>query len=628
MKKLHKGCIWLAALILTLMILLPALAQQEKTVTILFTHDLHSHFLPSADEDGGEFGGYARLMHAISTQKALDPDALLVDGGDFSMGSLFQTAYADSALELRMMGRMGYDATTFGNHEYDYLPKGLSSMLQAALASGDPLPAIVEANYLPPDTSDADILSLKEALDAYGVKPYEIVEKGGVPFVLFGLMGIDGDDCAPGSGMILHDPEDTAKEVIRDAGAQCRERYGMEPIYVCLSHSGTSGGEGEDYDLAKAVPEIDIIISGHTHTTLYEPILVGNTVIASAGEYGRNLGIVRLSYDGQDAAFSSYELIPIDENCPEDPEMALAVSEFKEAVNTGYLADYGYTFDQVVVHNPYSFDSVDEVYATQHESTLGNLFSDAYRDAASRATGISVDVAVTASGVVRETIPLGDVSVSAVFNTSSLGVGTEGELILLYLTGADLKTVLEIDASVQPLMRSAQLFSSGVKYSFNTNRMLFNKVDSACLIRSDGKEEAIVDDQLYSVVTGRYVGQMLGSVEEMSYGLIKITPRDADGNPVNPADFGDYVIQTPEGKPLKEWYAITDYLHRMGGQMDPAYSQPDGRKQVYSSLNPIALLKNANVFTWILCAVILLVILLIALAARGLVRWILRVRKK
>jgi len=376
------------------------------------------------------------------------------------------------------------------------------------------------------------------------------------------------------------------------------------------------------------VPEIDIIISGHTHTTLYEPILVGNTVIASAGEYGRNLGIVRLSYDGQDAAFSSYELIPIDENCPEDPEMALAVSEFKEAVNTGYLADYGYTFDQVVVHNPYSFDSVDEVYATQHESTLGNLFSDAYRDAASRATGISVDVAVTASGVVRETIPLGDVSVSAVFNTSSLGVGTEGELILLYLTGADLKTVLEIDASVQPLMRSAQLFSSGVKYSFNTNRMLFNKVDSACLIRSDGKEEAIVDDQLYSVVTGRYVGQMLGSVEEMSYGLIKITPRDADGNPVNPADFGDYVIQTPEGKPLKEWYAITDYLHRMGGQMDPAYSQPDGRKQVYSSLNPIALLKNANVFTWILCAVILLVILLIALAARGLVRWILRVRKK
>ena len=82
-------------------------ADNTKEVTVLFTHDLHSHFLPSKDEDGGEFGGYARLMTAIKEQKEKYPHAVLVDGGDFSMGSLFQTCFASDALELRMMGLMG-----------------------------------------------------------------------------------------------------------------------------------------------------------------------------------------------------------------------------------------------------------------------------------------------------------------------------------------------------------------------------------------------------------------------------------------------------------------------------------------------------------------------------------------
>ena len=87
----------------------------------------------------------------------------------------------------------------------------------------------------------------------------------------------------------------------------------------------------------------------------------------------------------------------------------------------------------------------------QHDSALGNLLADAYRWAAEKTLGVPVDLALTASGVIRESIPMGDVTVSDVFNIASLGVGTEGELICAYLTGRDLKTVLEVDASVQPL---------------------------------------------------------------------------------------------------------------------------------------------------------------------------------
>ncbi len=117
------------------------------STTILFTHDMHSHFLPTTDSDGGESGGFARLSTLLKEQRELHPDALTLDGGDFSMGSLFQAIYATDAPELRMMGTLGYDATTFGNHEFDYRQTGFASMLEAAVASGDALPMILEAYF-------------------------------------------------------------------------------------------------------------------------------------------------------------------------------------------------------------------------------------------------------------------------------------------------------------------------------------------------------------------------------------------------------------------------------------------------------------------------------------------------
>ncbi len=582
----------------------PQAEAKNEDVTILFTSDLHSHLLPSVNEDGkGEYGGYARLMTRINEQKAISPNAILVDGGDFSMGSLFQTAYATSAIELRMMGAMGFDATTFGNHEYDYLQTGLKSMLNTAKASGDPLPALLCSNYMPPkEGQEGYDKEMWEALNNYGVKDYMIIERGGVCFVLFGLFGVDSDDCAPNSGMVFEDPIETAKKTVETAIKDCKDTYGAEPIVVCLSHSGAeTDGTGEDVDLAKAVDGIDVIISGHTHTTMREAIKVNDTTIVAAGEYGRYLGIVKLNNDG---SLKKYELLPVDETVAEDPEIAALVEDYKTTVEKDYLSKYGYTFDQVLVNNTYKFDTVDEVYDTQHESTLGNLFADAYKTAAEKATGKKVDVAITAAGVIRATMPIGNVTVSDVFNAASLGVGTEGELVSIYITGKDLKNAMELDASVQPLMTSAQLFMSGVEYSFNTSRMIFNKVDYAKLQNKDGSLTDIDNDKLYHIVAGMYMGQMLGSAEESSMGILTITPRDIDGNPIEVNELVNYVIKDENGNPLKEWYAIANYLNSMDKNMDTRYSKPDGRKIVYSSLNPVKLLRNANIFTYIVLAVV------------------------
>ncbi len=614
----------ISALLLMMIIIASALitasADEGKEVTLLFTHDLHSHFLPSKDEDGGEFGGYARLMTAINEQKEKYPDALLVDGGDFAMGSLFQTCFTTDALELRLMGQMGYDVTTLGNHEFDYLPEGLAAMLNTAVESGDRLPQIVNSNYLPPALGEEGYIEeISEAFEIYGVKKYTIIERGGVYFVLFGIFGTDSDDCAPNSGMVFENPAEVSQNVVNTAVAECKEKYGAEPVVVCLSHSGTENGEGEDYELAQNVEGIDLIVSGHTHTTFYEPIKVNDTYIVSSGEYGKNLGVVNMSFDGKAATLTDYELIPVDENVKEDLSIAKKVQDYKEQVDANYLAKYGVTFDEVIVNNPYKFDSVDEVYATQHDSDLGNLFADAYKSAVEKATGESVDVALTAAGVIRETLPVGKITTSDIFNAASLGVGTEGELIKVYITGKELKAALEVDASVQPIMKSAQLFFSGVEYSFNTNRMIFNKVDKAYLVRNDGTKEEINDDKMYSVVTGMYAGQMLGSVKEKSFGLLSITPKDEKGNPLKADELKNYVVYE-NSAPLKEWYAITAYLKAMNGEMSSYYESADGRKTVYSSLAPTDMLRNANVFTYVAMGVVLLILAVIALVAVLIVR--------
>ncbi len=592
-----------------------ASADNAKEVTVLFTHDLHSHFLPSKDEDGGEFGGYARLMTVINEQREKNPHAILVDGGDFSMGSLFQTCFASDALELRMMGLMGYDATTFGNHEFDYLPEGLASMLDCAVSSGDRLPAIVNANYLPSE----DNIGMNKALENYGVSDYIVIERGGVYFAVFGVNGYDSDDCAPNSGMILHSPAEVSQKVVDKAVSECKEKYGTEPVVICLSHGGTENGTGEDYDLAESVEGIDLIVSGHTHTTLEDPVVVNNTAIVSAGEYGRFLGVAKMSFDGKGAAVTDYELVPVDENVPEDSFIASKVQEYKEQVDANYLAKYGASFDEVIVNNPFKFDSVDQVYATQHDSDLGNLFADAYKWAVEKATGETVDVALTAAGVIRETLPQGKVTVSDVFSAASLGVGTEGELVKVYITGKELKAALEVDASVQPIMKAAQLFFAGVEYSFNTNRMIFNKVDSAYLVRNDGTREEIVDDKMYSVVTGMYAGQMLGSVKEKSFGLLSITPKDVYGNPLEADELKNFVVYDKD-TPLKEWYAITAYLKSMNGEVWESYESADGRKAVYASFAPGDMLRNANVFTFAVIGVVLLILAVIILVVVLIVR--------
>ena len=616
----HRVSPFFLALLLLLCSMLPALAAspQSHTTTVLFTHDLHSHFLPQTDGQGNESGGYARLKTALDRERRLCPDALTLDGGDFSIGSLIQTLYTTQGAELRTMGAMGYDATTAGNHEFDHTGAGFADMLNAVADSGDRAPELLMANYKPA-ADNPDKLDIQRAMAAYGVRDYMLLERGGVTYGIFGLMGVDSDACAPSSGFVLGDMVSNAQrcvDALEEEGAQ---------FIICLSHSGTNEKKklSEDELLAEKVTGIDLIVSGHTHTTLTEPILAGDTYIVSAGPYCGNLGSITIDWteDGG-KRLSDYHLTPIDQTLSDDGEITTMTERWKGLVGGSYLAPYGLLYDEVLTVSGY--DLLTPESGVQKGNALGELVADAFlwavENLEAEAPNVTT-VSVTADGVLRAPVYPGEVTTSMAFDVLSMGVGSDGTsgfpLVACYLTGRELKTLAEVDASVTPLMPAAQLYMAGLDYSFNIHRMFFNRVYEARLseaafvngISRTGLAE-IDDGALYRVVTGMYSAQMLGTVRGKSMGLLSLEPKMADGTPVT--DFEACILRDANGSEIKEWYALAAYLASFGEEGLPGrYAQPDGRKTVSRSWNPVELVKDAN---WITVLTLLVLAVAIVLA--------------
>lgn len=613
-------------------------AAPGTAVDIVFTHDTHSHlntFTTMVDGLETELGGFARMNTLIEAQRAQTPDTLVIDGGDFSMGTLIQTVFETQAAELRMLGYLGCDVTTLGNHEFDYRSKGLANMLTSAQASGDAVPAMVVCN-VDWDTMEAEGLTegqqrLKDAFAAYGVSDYTVLEKGDVDIAVVGVFGKDALACAPTCELKFEDPIEAVKQTVADIKAN--EDVDM---IVCVSHSGTWEDESKSEDelLAKAVPDLDLILSGHTHTEIEKPIQHGSTYVVSCGEYGKNLGELTLTQQADGRwAMSAYELIPITSDIAVHAATQQTIDSFMDTVDTDYLARFGYTKDQVLAENDIVFSTQKDLENIHEEHNLGDIIADAYVYAVENAAdydGVPVDLAVVPSGTVRDTYARGDITVEQVFNSFSLGTGADGvpgyPLISVYLTGREIRTAAEIDASVSDFMTTARLYCSGLNFTYNPHRLLLNRVTDVCL-EDDGQPVALEDDKLYRIVADLYSGQMLSAVTDMSYGILAIVPKYADGTPIT--DFEDVII-TESGRELKAWDSIARYMASFAdtdgdgiANVPAYYSTTHGRKLVDTSRSPLALLKNPNKFTAVyagLLAVAVLLIVLVVLLIRKLVK--------
>jgi 5'-nucleotidase/UDP-sugar diphosphatase len=612
-------------------------APSTGQLSIVFTHDLHSYFLPHEVFTGeglpAQRGGYAKITRLVQEQRALKGDRiLLVDAGDFSMGTLFHTTFMKEAAELKLMGEMGYDATTFGNHDFDFHNDGLAAALHIARFKGGRLPAIVASNVV--FSGDAAENSLKEAFRQYPVRDYIVLKRNGLRIGLFGLMGKDAADDAPfARPLVFADPVANGRRIV-----EILKNHEKVDVIVCLSHSGTSAVKkhSEDEILAREAPDIDVIISGHTHTVLPRPIIVGKTIIVSSGRYGEFLGVLDLEYTkdkGMNVA--SYEMKPVTASLPDDPRLAADILKFEKTVDHDYLAPFSYQFNQVVAESGFHLEPLSSIYATPRETGLGNMITDAYRYAVEKAEGKNyeyIHLVIDPLGLIRDSFRLGRIAVADVFQVLSIGLGMDGvpgyPLVAVYITGDEMKDLLEVQTSVAPHKTDAHFQLSGVRLTYNPHRLPFDRVTAVQVREADGSYRPLESGRLYRICMNSYTTKMAEFVQRASHGLIRLTPKDKTGRTVS--DIKDARIDADPTRPgiqeLKEWVALATYMKSFPDtdgngvpNIPEKYRQPEGRITSAPSWNPVRLITCGNRITYgVLAAAILL------LSLSGLLLWKIR----
>ncbi len=604
-------------------------AKSDSEIAIVFSHDLHSHLEPFL-LNGNEVGGFARIKSVINQTESEYDNTIVLDAGDFSMGTLFQSVYETAAPEYSMLAHIGYDALAFGNHEFDYGFEAIRNMINNANDGvTTSLPPILCANI------DTDASGLTDAeLNNLNIREYSIIKKGNYNIAVFGLLGRDAVELSSSSGLVFEDYIEAAKNTV----AEIKNLYSPDMI-ICLSHAGTGDDvEDEDIKLAEAVPDINVIISGHTHSELSTPIVVGKTVIGSCGEYGEKVGKIIFDLSSGAPEFVSYSLTNIDNSIPSDKETEEKINYFKGKI-ADYLNRFGYeSADEVLAYSSFDFPEQSSMGNGLAEQQLGNLISDSYVYALKQAEGdeyIPVDVAVAPLGVIRASIDKGNITVAQAFEISSLGIGNDGvagyPLCSVYLYGRELWDLAEVDASVSSIMSYAQLYCSGLRYSVNTNRMFLNKVYDCWLVDENGNRVEIDDDKLYRVVSGKSSALMLGTVKEKSFGLLEITPKDSNGNEIT--DFDKYIAIDANGAEVKEWKALADYLSSFPvnsegvPQIPTEYAALQGRKNVSDSFTLSQIFTKWSLISWVVLFIILLLVFVIALSVSAIIKKIRRSKR-
>jgi 5'-nucleotidase/UDP-sugar diphosphatase len=516
---------------------------------------------------------------------------LVLDAGDYSMGTAFAAATREIGGELKLMGMMGYDATTFGNHEFDLGPDGLGRSISVAAKAGR-VPAVLASNtgFAAKDPTLADLQRLAKA----GViRRYLVIERGGIRFGIFGLLGKEALNYTSGGAATFADPIETAKEMV----TLLRDKEKVD-LVICLSHGGLEKGkdgrytDGEDVRLAKAVPRIDVVISGHSHTFLDEATIVNDrTPVVQAGKESKCLGELTITMDNNKLTVESYKLHPIDDSIAGDRAIADEIDKLKKGVTAAVFASRGYSIDQALAVAP---QDLPNTYSDIAASTLlANLCTDAFRKAT------KADIGFTVNGTMRAGLARGKTGVQTVYDVfamAPLGGGivdnTAGSaLVTGYLNGLDLKNLLEymlVDNPTHP----GEFFprASGMRFRYNLSRPQYDAVTAIELGDIDRGYKAIdisgKDERLYSLTCPLMVGQYIVAIPKFSKGKLQIVaknrkgqqlkskvealedPRSSTPDLLSPTGNTDRKSVATGGKnktakEIKEWQAIMDHLRTL-----------------------------------------------------------------
>lgn len=563
---------------LLLPFILPISAQTEKKIIILHTNDIHSRMLGFAPEsayspltinDDKTIGGFARIAGIIKAEKKSNPGTtLVIDAGDFTMGTLFPSLETKTGFQLRLMYTMGYDVICTGNHEYDFGPEWLAAIISASETKGE-IPSFLIGNAVfdKKDTLD-DALEKLTSENIIGQK--KVITKDGIKIGIFSILGKDADEVAPKAVPVTFSNQKSfAKKMVKELqGENCN-------IIICLSHSGIKekNGEwtGEDVELAKSVKGIDLIIGGHSHTMLEQPLIVNGTPIVQTGEFGQNVGRISLTYLNGKVKIDGYKLIPVDDRIMGDGVVNGLIEEQKERINAEILNPLGMEYARKVVEAGFIIEGND--MGDYVNSNLGPLITDAIHYYINKNSVKGADVSMVAAGMIFDKILPGVQTAPDIFRVMPLGSGKDiipgYALSRLYVTGKEMKTILEILQVAGKSDPQKYCYYSGLRVEYNPDKGLLRKIRKIEILNSDGSARNVdfskKNKTLYSVTADSYMLEFIGIIKKMSFGLINVIPKDSAGNRVT--DMQTAVIDMDESKAGvqegKEWLALIEYLGSM-----------------------------------------------------------------
>ncbi|TVQ87831.1 MAG: bifunctional metallophosphatase/5'-nucleotidase [Bacteroidetes bacterium] len=573
------------SLVISLILFSGKISAQEQRFTILHTSDEHSVLTPLPAVDyhpeisNPTLGGFARLsglVKQIRAEKSGEP-VLLLSSGDFIGGSPYAWLILEGySPEIELMMQIGYDATTIGNHEFDYGPDALTEYFHRAgyPEAHEKLPLIISNLNIPDGHSLLDI----------GFLPHKIMElENGLKLGLFGLLGTDAYSVAPyAEPVTIFDPISIAQQQVdqlREMGAD---------VIIALSHSGVR----EDREMAEKVNNIDILLGGHDHYQTLEPEIISNTILLHSSHYLRNLGMLELEFNSSTGRVRLLNddnnlpyLIPLDHNVPEDPEITERINYYTKRLNDFVTEFSDNLFTDIYAHIMHSDFPVVK-HQNLAETTVGNFVVDAMRLEAEKVTGRRVDLAIQANGVIRgDIIPgvmpwsEGKVSFLDLVTIAGLGSGPDKRpgypMVSVYFTAEEVYNLLEVAGLLSKLMGDTYFLQiSGLKYTYDPGRIAwltipfanipvpaYRSVQDVKIFTGEGVQHedgyALLDrddPRLFHLVSDYYLTSFLPMIGEILPRLALVL-KDEDGNPL---DLENTILYENE-REFKVWEAVARY---------------------------------------------------------------------
>jgi len=257
---------------------------RDVKITILHSNDVHSQIepFPVNHDKFPNRGGFAKRACIFDGIRSVNPNTLIFDAGDIFQGTPYFNFF-QGELELKLMKEMGYNAATIGNHEFD---AGLDTLKKNILKTNF---QFIISNY---DFTNTELDGI--------TTPYKIYRKEGVKIGVFGLgielRGLVNPDLYKETK--YYDPVEISNEMVKilKNEKEC-------DLIICVSHLGHEYNSEKisDVKLAKLTNDIDLIIGGHTHTFLKEPLIIknknnDNVIINQVGSGGVYLGRIDFNF--------------------------------------------------------------------------------------------------------------------------------------------------------------------------------------------------------------------------------------------------------------------------------------------------------------------------------------------